>query len=228
MKTEPQTEQKLRTRAPLQKDPAPLWRKLFSSNWWWYGEINPDPATLPPPEKRPRFWRPHVWIVSVFWVVVLVFPLGSSYLNYEVPGLEQLQTLQGQVVAVGKRDPHIAIKLPSGEVVKADFPSAVLYLSGVNANRDYFDVPQREAVLACKDVEATGVYLRYVPFERFRIWSLQCRDASFRISFEYLQSRWVNHRKSRLTWDAFLALGGLLFFLIAYYIRERKDYVRNL
>lgn len=222
------TEHGLNRHHPKGKDPSPLWRKLFSSNWWWYGEVYPDPATLPPPEKRPRFWQFHMKLFVVLWVGVLGLPFVSSRLNYDVPPQEQLQALQGQVVAVGKRDPHIEIQLPSGQVVKADFPSAVLYLSGVNANRDYFDVPQREAVLACKDVEATGVYLRYVPFERFRIWGLQCRDASFRVSFEYLQSRWITHRKSRLTWDAFLALGGLLIFLLANFIREKKDYARNL
>lgn len=40
-----------------QADGISFWRKLFSSNWWWYGEVNPDPASLPPLEKRPKFWR---------------------------------------------------------------------------------------------------------------------------------------------------------------------------
>ena len=216
----------LRKHPSRPKDNSPWWRKLFSSNWWWYGEVHPDPATLPALEQQPRYWRPHMWFFVVFWVWLLGAPLASSYLNDETPTEAQLQTLQGQVIAVNKKSPHMQIKLESGAVVDAEFPVKVMFWGGVSQRR-FFDYQVQEKVLACKDVQISGVYLRYVPFERFRIWDLGCKDGSTVISLEVIQLDWKSSYGFGNRIDSGITLFVLILFLLVNYIRERKDHARK-
>lgn len=226
MSTQQPPEPAMQLPVPRPKDPSPWWRKLFSSNWWWYGEVNPDPATLPPLEQRPRYWRPHVWIVLMFWTLLLGVPIGSSYLNYEVPTREQLQTIKGVVVAVNRRSPHLEIRLKSGAVVEAEFPVKVSYSFGVPEGH-FFDASHRRLVQTCTDVRLSGVYLRYVPFERFRIWEFQCIDRTYVATFEEISSFWTTSRDKEHQVLIGISVVGLFLFLIVYFIRERKDHGRK-
>lgn len=205
------------------KDPSPWWRKLFSSNWWWYGEVNPDPATLPPIEKRPKYWRPHMWIVVAFWVYGLGAPWFSSLHNYYIPTFNDLDTHVGVAVSVNKKSPHIVLSLDDRTHIEAEFPWLISYFGGSSAG-PFFGKNERKALLDCKTVQIKGTFIRYVPFERFRIWSLNCVDGSFSLSYDQIRSDWEKRRQARLILDTALTWGGLFLFLIAYFIRERKEY----
>jgi hypothetical protein len=62
-----------------QSDGIPLWRKLLSSNWWWYGEVHPDPLSLPRPENRPMFWRGEMRFA---FALLLGMPLVSFFITW--------------------------------------------------------------------------------------------------------------------------------------------------
>jgi hypothetical protein len=206
-----------------------IWKRLSSSNWWWYGEVNPDPATLPPPEQRPRFWQFHMKLFVALWLWGLGAPLVSSYLNYEIPAEAQLQTLRGQVIVVNNKSPHMQIKLENGAVVNAEFPVRVMYWGGISETR-FFDYPAQEKVLTCKDVQVSGVYLRYVPFERLRVWDLQCKNNSYIAGFPAIRSErmtQINSGDFDFKFAIAIAIGTLILFLFANFIRERKDHGRK-
>jgi hypothetical protein len=197
-----------------------IWKCLTSSNWWWYGDVNPE--VLPSPENRPKFWRPEM-IFGVFLITILLtYPTIASILNYWIPMDSDLVTLRGQVVGVSKKSPHIQLVLNNGETVNADFP--VISVFGPTESRKFFDYEQRDLVWKCKDVEVTGQYLLHIPIQRFRIWEFKCSDYSFIAKREAIRNNW---RKSRIgLWKFLVPLNIIAYFLIvgSLFIRERKDH----
>lgn len=203
-------------------DQSHWWRKLFSSNWWWYGEIDPDPACLPSLEKRPRLWRPRVWCGFLVCLIGVFAPTLSSLMNYDVPVKQDLQTLYGEVITTNVRNPHMQIRLTDGEVVDAEFPVFVTYFGGFKTR--LFEEPVHKIVLTCKQVVVSGNYLRFVPFKRFRIWDFSCANGAFFAPRSEVQKNWTYGRFKTHAAIAALCIFGFLLMLFERFLRERKDH----
>jgi len=202
---------------------SPLWKKLFSSNWWWYGQVNPDPKTLPPPEKRPKLWRAYMWPWVVLWVLFLFAPTASSLLNYDKPQKQEMQTLYGEVIATSARSPHVQIRLANGEVIDAEFPVQVTYIRGVKT--ELFKETVHKLVLTCKQVVVSGTYLRFMPFKRFRMWDFSCVNGAFFVPESEIQKKWIRGRLTTHTYISAIQVLAFIFIVFCYFYRERKDYV---
>lgn len=225
MKTKTQSSVRTTSHASVCKDTSPWWRKLFSSNWWWYGEVNPDPAILPPPEMRPKLWRARVCFGFLICTVGVFAPTVSALINYGIPAPHDLQKLHGEVIATNELSPHLQIKLASGEIVKAEFPVFIMYFGGFGTK--HFKEPVHKLALSCKQVIATGSYLSFVPQKRFRIWEFRCMNGAFSVPHGDIRRDWLNDGlKAHL---AMLALCVFTFFgmFIERYLREKNSNVRK-
>ena len=105
-----------------QADGISFWRKLSSSNWWWYGEVNPAPASLPSPENRPKFWRGAAvaWTIMLFGVPTLFFV--SEEINSRHWPFSHTTTHVGRIVATNYRHPQLEVELEDKTVVSMAFP----------------------------------------------------------------------------------------------------------
>jgi hypothetical protein len=222
MSNEPRKRKEMAFTNVERKDRSPFWRKLFSSNWWWYGEVNPDSSTLPALDKRPRLWRSRMWIGFLVCLLGVFAPTISSLANYNIPQKKDMQTIYGEVISTNIRSPHMQIRLPSGEVIDAEFPVFITYFGGIQSN--FFKEPVHKLVMTCKQVVASGTYLRLVPLRRFRIWNFGCMNGAFVEPWNEIQRDWLNNRmKTHVAISAFCFFGFLLI-LIERFLRERKDY----
>lgn len=219
--------QKLNSKADLSvnegSERTSFLRKVFSSNWWWYGQVNPDPKKLPAPEARPRLWRNYLWTGIIAWAVLLFFPTTSSLLNYEIPDERDFLTLRGEVVETSLRSPHMNIKLNDGHILKAEFPVQINLLRGVTT--ELFKEPVHKLVLTCKNIVVSGVYLRYLPVDRFRIWDFSCENGAFFVPKSEIKKKWLAGRLGMHLYIVGLCWIFLPLFLFTYYLKERKNYV---
>jgi hypothetical protein len=110
-----------------QTDGIPLWRKLFSSNWWWYGEANPDPASLPAPEKRPKFWRGDVFFLATLSVFGPLSGMFFVEVNDPRWGLLELSHYEGRISSTSYRQPQLNVQLKSGEKREMAFPTTFYF-----------------------------------------------------------------------------------------------------
>jgi hypothetical protein len=218
-----------------QADGIPFWRKLFSSNWWWYGEVHPDPATLPPPEKRPKFWR---------WDVVFLFccafgPLLPMYANDELNNrywpFNQTKPYVGRIVATDYYHPQIKVELVDQTVVSMGFPGydGFGFLSKPRPRRAWiptvdnltsrqYDCPDRLLVF-----EAEPWKLTFKPL--LNIWEVRCASAARAILISQQQIEMTRSNLDRMAW---IKIGWTWLFIAIFYsvciiYRERKLYVKN-
>lgn len=195
-------------------------KRLASSNWWWYEDVHP--AVLPQLDERPRFWTKQMIFALLFGIIVLIYPTVASILNYDIPLDRDLLTLNGKVISVSKKNPHIELMLSSGGTVYADFPVTSVF--GPMEARKFFDYAQRDLVLQCKDAEVSGQYLRYIPIDRFRIWEFKCLDHSFALDRAAIRQEWKRSRDFGWKFGIAIDSGYFILMMSILFFRERKDH----
>jgi hypothetical protein len=103
-------------------DGIPFWRKLFSSNWWWYGEVNPDPASLPPLEKRPKFWRGGVIYIFSLLLGGPILAFITVEINARYWPFNQTTTYVGRIADMHYTYPQLRVELQDKTVVPVGLP----------------------------------------------------------------------------------------------------------
>ncbi len=214
-------------------DGNPLWRKLFSSNWWWYGEVNPDPASLPPLGSRPKFWRWEVVAVTwMLWGIPTVF-FVSEEINSRYWPFNHTTDYVGRLVGTNYRHPQIEVELEDKTVIQMAFPKqdgfGILtknrpvdrWIPFVNRleSRQY-DCPGKLLLI---DAEPRKFTLKPL----LNIWEVRCANGGLVINQEEIVAVWSEHSGWATAWS--YGIGGLMFFVFVFGIirRERKLYVKS-
>lgn len=215
-----------------QADGIPFWRKLFSSNWWWYGEVNPDPASLPPPENRPKFWRGDAIFLAFLTLGMPTLAFISVEVNARYWPFNQTTTYVGRIADVRYTYPQLRVELQDKTAVPVGLPM-----------RESWGLPGKS-----RPVE------RWMPIvDRIKSRQYNCPDkllafdAQPLLSFRPFLNAWevrcasgpvlIPSKEIIQVWDDFnlrtnvslLSIGGsiMLFFIILIIHRERKRYVKS-
>jgi len=211
-----------------------LWRKLFSSNWWWYGEVNPDLASLPPPEKRPKFWRTRgqVLYFCALWAIptllVIKDELQAGYWSFN-PNT----TYIGRIVETSYRYPQIRVEMINKTVVPIGFPMNHTlgipkttqriehWVSMVDRlQRHQYDCPGRLLAFEAQPLRLTFYSIPHV-------WEVRCATGLVLIPSRDIINDWFAFN----AWGrafAFIFSGfASVFFIVLVIRRERTLYVKS-
>ena len=216
-----------------QADGISFWRKLSSSNWWWYGEVNPTPASLPSPENRPKFWRGDAvaWTIMIFGVPTLFFV--SEEINSRHWPFSHTTTYVERIVATNYRHPQLEVELEDKTVVSMAFPMQdgfgvwninqpiSQWISFVKKLKTHqFKCPSQ---LLSIDAEPRKFTLKPL----LNIWGVSCANGELLIDQEDIVQVWRSHHRWATAWS--FGFGVFFFFLILVGIirRERKLYVKS-
>lgn len=198
------------------------WRCLISSNWWWYGTVNP--AQLPPPDKRPKLWRMDVVIFTIALILVMLVPAIISDLNREIPEENTLQTIVGKIVEVQKLSSHLVIKTSDGSLINAEFPTDIGFFGF--ETRIFFNAMHRQLIKNNPKIEIKGQYIRFLPVNRFRIWTLNCEAHCYPASYEQVKAQWIKYREKYL--EGYLMYLSIFFlYLCVKFFREKRKHGNN-
>ena len=213
------------------KDPSPWWRKLLSSNWWWYGEVNPDPATLPPKEDRPKFWRVDTSAMIVGLLSVMLLDEFSTALNSRFWAFNQTRITVGTLVGVKYSHPQLLIETSPAVVMPIAFPTPSITGSpgrggALQGWSELVDEVARRQV-ECPDLRLeldTQVWRMSVnPSET--VWEIRCTSGPVLIPRKRIEQVFAaNQFKARSLSYSFLFVVVLLFSVLIIR-RERKRYV---
>ncbi len=215
-----------------QSDGIPFWRKLFSSNWWWYGEVNPDPVSLPPPESRPKFWRGDMIFLSSVLLGMPTLAFITNEVNARYWFFNQTATYVGRIADVRYTYPQFRLELQDKTVVLIGLPMNEAFgLPGKRrpverwmpimnriTSRQY-DCPNR--LLA---FEAQPLF-SFRPF--LNAWEVRCASGPVLITSKEIIQVWNNFKFKS---DALLfgtCVLILFFFVFLVIRRERKLYVKS-
>jgi hypothetical protein len=213
----------------------PFWRKLFSSNWWWYGEVNPDPARLPPPERRPKLWRGDaIFVVWLMPILALVVSL-SAELNSRYWPFNHSQLYSGVILSVRNSDRPLLVQLADTRRVEMGWPvvDTLGFQRQINwrpglwapAMKDlldgYYQCPGRR-------LRFYGETWKFTFRPVIRIWRVECADTNITlIDGQWVERKWRAYVNGRYLVFGGVSLGFSLFFLIFIVHRERKLYVKG-
>jgi hypothetical protein len=214
-------------------DGIPLWRKLFSSNWWWHGEVNPDAASLPPLEKRPKFWRGDViaWTFVTLGIPTIFF--FSEEINSRYWPFNHTTTYVGRIVETNYRHPQIKVELADKSTISIAFPKQDGFgILGKNRPVDRW-MPFVDR-LNSRQYDCPGQLLA-IDAERWKftfkpllnIWEVRCASGPTLINHEEIVSVWSKHLIWNTVWTC--GFGSFVFLVIVFGIirRERKLYVKS-
>jgi hypothetical protein len=216
-----------------QADGIPFWRKLFSSNWWWYGEVNPDPASLPSPENRPKFWRREV---IFYFSICLGMPAVGDLkiqMNARYWPFNQTTTYVGRIADMRYTYPQLQVELQNKTLVSMGLPmNEILGLPNTTQRIDrwistvdriksrQYDCPGQ---LLAFDAQHTNLSFR--PF--LNAWEVRCASGPVLIPSKEIIQIWADFN----AWGAsrFYSFMGLMLIFFTFLIirRERKLYVKS-
>ena len=216
---------------PKRKDPSPWWRKLFSSNWWWYGEVNPDPATLPPVEERPKFWRLDTSAMIVGLLSLMLLDELSTLLNSRSWTFNQTETTVGTLVGVKYSHPQLQIETSPTVVTAVAFPTPSITGSpgrggALQGWLEIVDEVARRQV-ECPDLrlELDTQLWRMSLNPSETVWEVRCTSGPVLIPRQRIEQVFAaNQFKARLLSYSFIFFVVLLFSVLIIR-RERKRYV---
>lgn len=217
-----------------QADGIPLWRKIFSSNWWWYGEVNPDPASLPPLENRPKFWQwDAVAWYAMFLLVPLIFWLAPE-VNSRYWSFNQTSPYVGRITQPAYTYPQFQVELQDKTVVSMGFPAIDFYgyrkqpwrpvgqwMSTVDdLLRLQHQCPNRLLVF---DAEMSKLTVN----PQLNIWGVRCMSGANLMTQEQIANHW--HAKRNKPVLGMSGFCGFCIVLVSLGIvrRERKRYVKS-
>lgn len=216
-----------------QADGIPLWRKLFSSNWWWYGEVNPDPDSLPPPENRPRFWRSEViFMFSLLWpmptLLVIKDELQAGYWSFNPS-----TTYVGRIVETSYRYPQLRVEMLDNTVVPIGFPmNHPLGIPKTSQRIDHW-APMVDR-LQSRQYDCPGQLLafdaqplRLTFYPILQVWEVRCASGLVLIPSQDIIKDWFDFNASGLS--ILFGFSGFttVFFIFLVIRRERKLYVKS-
>ena len=216
-----------------QSDGIPFWHKLFSSNWWWYGEVNPAPASLPSPENRPKFWRSEVIFMFVLlWpmptLLVIKDELQAGYWPFN-PNT----TYVGRIVQTSYRYPQLQVEMLDKTVVPIGFPmNHPLGIPKTTQRIDHWapmvDLLQSRQYYCTGRMlafDAQSLTLTFYPI--LQVWEVRCASGLVLIPSQDIIKSWFNFnawgRSMLFIFSGFLSV--LSIFLIIR--RERRLYVKS-
>lgn len=216
-----------------QADCIPLWRKIFSSNWWWYGEVNPDPASLPPLENRPKFWRGDVVAMTCMLIGLPLAADIATELNSRYWSFNQTTTYVGKVVGSTYQYPQLKVELDDKTVVQMAFPMPDLFGFTSRAKPIPRWIPfvdevmqrQRQCPDHLMEIDAEPWKFSFRPL--LTIWEVRCTSGYVVASKNQIESIFIRHDKWAKSWIyGFVGL-SLVFSMILIVLRERKRYVKS-
>jgi hypothetical protein len=216
-----------------QADGIAFWRKLFSSNWWWYGEVNPDPASLPPQEKRPKFWRSEViFMFSLLWpmptLLVIKDELRAGYWSFN-PNT----TYVGRIIETNYHYPQLRVELLDKTVVSIGFPMG--HRRGEPYSRypiddwasmlDRLQSRQYDCPGRLLAFDAQPLRLAFYPI--LQVWEVRCASGHVLIPTQAIIKGWFE-LNARGRFIGFMFFGCVsVFFVVLVIRRERKLYVKK-
>lgn len=218
-----------------QADGIPFWRKLFSSNWWWYGEVNPDLASLPSPENSPKFWRGEVIYVAFLLVGSPLIIQLSAELNSRYWFFNQNDQYIGKIVDLKYSHPQLQVELTNGVILNMAFP----FVDALGMPRKKKDKPieiWRKTVdklstssATCPDslllFEAEKWKFTFDPY--LTVWEVRCaRDETSIVTREQIHLGWRYDQRSMMEFSSLFVI-GIVFFVFLIIRRERKRYVKS-
>ena len=155
--------------------------------------------------------------VTIMWIQTAMNPppAPSALKTFKV-----LITSPYQIVSAYQLKPHMRGALEDGSTIKLVFPSPFT-LTGLTGKGGYFEgvAPEvRKSYVGCQ-AQVSGVPLRYVVDDFFRVWSFQCDETNFKYADAVKQ-----FQKSQEDIDFFHRLSHLLFGLVLslFFYIERK------
>jgi hypothetical protein len=216
-----------------QADGIPLWRKLFSSNWWWYGEVNPDPAGLPSPENRPKFWRGDAIFFAFLTLGIPILGSIKIEMNARYWPFNQTSTYVGRVADMKYTYPQLQVELQDKTLVHMGlpmneplgFPNTTQrinrWISTVDRIKSrQYDCPDRLLAL-----DAQYLNLSFRPI--LNVWEVRCASGSVLIPSKEIIQVWADFNAlgaSRL----YMITSSIMVFCVVLIIRrERKRYVKS-
>ncbi len=219
-----------------QADGIPLWRKLFSSNWWWYGEVNPDPASLPPLENRPKFWR---WDVVAMTCMIVWMPLMfwlATELNNRYWPFNQTTQYVGQIIETRYEHPQFRVQLKDKSNVYIALPQQdMLGLPRKSSARPAYEwIESVDRLQRSKSECSQGQLLFEVHSWKFTfkpfisLWEVRCAlGGKVLLPEKEVIEVFEKTQKGRLEY-LFVVIGsGLIFSVVLIIRRERKRYVQS-
>jgi hypothetical protein len=216
-----------------QSDDIPFWRKLFSSNWWWYGEINPDQTSLPPLEKRPKFWRGDVIAMALLLIAFPVLVHLQTTLNARYWFFNKTNIYVGQVVEATYNYPQFEVRLEDQTLVRMAFPMEDMFGlprkdHSINRWTPFVDeLMQRQRQCPGQLLEFDAEFWKFTFRPFLIIWEVRCTSGYVVVSKNQINSIWKAHAEwARSVFYFFV--GILLIFSVVLIIRrERKRYVKS-
>lgn len=216
--------------------PLIWWPKFLSSNWWWYGEVNPDPTKLPPPEKRPKLWRTDA-ILVVGFVPVITFLSGfSAELNSRYWPFNQNQTYEGVILTTQNSDRQLLVQSNDTTRIETGFPIADTWgiYPQVSRTRPRFWEPTMKKLIEghyqCpgRRLKIYGEPWKFTFRPVIRIWRVDCADINVTlVDQETIEHRWRSYMNGNHIFLSGVSLGFSFFFLSLIVHRERKLYFRG-
>lgn len=219
-----------------QADGTPLWRKLFSSSWWWYGEVNPDPASLPPLENRPKFWRGDVIAMTCMIVLMpLMFWLATE-LNARYWPFNHTTQYVGQIIETKYEHPQYRVELEDKSYVYIALPQQdMLGLPRKSAARPAYEWIEsidrlQRSINECSQgrllLEIDSWKFTFKPF--ISLWGVRCALGSkVLLSEKEVIEVFEKTQQRRLKFLFGVISSGLIFCLVLIIRRERKRYVKS-
>lgn len=214
---------------------VPLWRKIFSSNWWWYGEVNPDPARLPPPESRPRLWRRDYIIAILFGPVGMLIFYLSAELNSRYWFFNENQSYEGVLLVTRNSDRQLLVQLKDTTRVEMGLPIADIlgYQRQINWRPTVWAPAMKKIIdghYQCpgRRLRFYGESWKFTFAPVIRIWRVDCADTNVTLLDEgFMERRWRSYLKEKFGGLAGISLGFSAFFAAFIIYKERKLNVKT-
>lgn len=216
-----------------QADSIPFWRKLFSSNWWWYGEVNPDPVSLPPPESRPKFWRGNMILLSSVLLGMPTLAFITVQSNARYWPFNQTSTYVGRITDMRYTYPQLQVELQDKTVVHLGLPMSKPFGQrdkGRSVDRwipmveriksRQYDCPSR--LLA---FEAQYLNFSFQPIPN--VWEVRCASGPSLIPSKEIVQIWNDFNTWVFSRFYMFTAAVMAFFAVLIIHRERKRYVKG-
>ncbi len=216
-----------------QVDGIPFWRKLFSSNWWWYGEVNPDPDSLPSLENRPKFWRGEVIFIFCVCIGIPTLTIIPAELNSRYFPFNQTTSYVGRILESRHTYPQLTVELQDKTVVNMAFPMQDMLglpSRGRSIHRwtTLIDGLQNRQYDCSDQLLAFDAELWKFTFRPFlNVWEVRCATGGVLIPSSEIVGIWTEHTIWSASFLYGLVLVTLTFSVFLIIRRERKRYVKS-
>jgi hypothetical protein len=143
---------------------------------------------------------------TAFWLLLAVQPMVSTYIVNLEPPMDGLTEVRGVVIKTARKDPHITVRLDSGEVKDFEFP---VFLNSLGANE--FTTPFGESnqdLLGCHVVMKVSIP-KFTYSTRRRIWDMDCNNGAYLMEKKRIETNYW-----RLINAAFYIYGSITLLLM--------------